>query len=721
MRAIVQKTARIVFLFFIGNVVFSHPSEAQEGRGLTQYVNPFVGTAPLSRPQVIGYTPPKGWRVWAGLTYPGAALPNAMVQLSPVTAFGTGAGYRYEDSIIYGFAHTNKGHWNLCHLPVLPVTGRIDSSHFGSRFDHESESAHPGYYQVLLKDYDIQVELTVTPHCGYHRYVFPSDTGQQILFYLGKSNERVQKWAIHQEGARTVSGYQRTGQPVYFYAVLDHDIQSVEKGSDIALVHLEPGQGRRVVEMKIGLSFVSAENAKANLEAELAHQDFATTRKAANASWEKLLSHIQVKGGTDKERMLFYSSLYRAFLWPVLRSDVNGAYRDVKGNIAHADVNYYTNPSFWDTYRNKLVLLGMLAPKTAEDVIRSLIAKGEQTGFIPTFFFGDPASIFIAGSYLRGIRDFDLKEAYRLLVNNATLPDGARPHIAEYMKKGYIATPRVKHPHVETKAKAGVAATLEYAYADYALGLLARAVGDSSGYRTFMKRSGNYRNVFDPGTGFMRGRLADGQWVQPFDPTYPYYEYMYREANAWQSTFYVPQDIPGLIRLFGSKERFTAKVDSLFAVPWNPQHIARNVSSFIGQYCQGNQPDHNFPYLYYFVGQQPKTQQVLNKIMQDFYGIGTTGLALPGMDDAGEMSAWYVFNAMGLYPFSPADPYYFVSVPLFSAVDLQLEGHRPFHIVRKGSGLHIQSLRLNGKRLDGLRLEHAQMAARPGKLVIAVE
>lgn len=303
------------------------------------------------------------------------------------------------------------------------------------------------------------------------------------------------------------------------------------------------------------------------------------------------------------------------------------------------------------------------------------------------------------------------------MVHNATIKGGTRPYIEEYIKKGYVSTPRVESPNVETKAKAGVASTLGYAYADYAIAHLAIALGDSAGYREFIKRSKNYKNVFDSVTGFMRGRLDDGQWVTPFNPQQPYYEYMYREANAWQSTFYVPQDIPGLMDLFGSKKRFENKLDSLFSVPWNPKYIARNISCFIGQYCQGNQPGHNFPYLYYFTGEQQKTQKILNNIMTNLYGIGKKGLGLPGMDDAGEMSSWYVFNAMGFYPFSPADTYYLVTVPVFNEIRLKLNGHPPLYIKRQGNSTKIESITFNGKKLSGYRIYHRQVA-QGGSLMI---
>jgi len=708
-----NKKLYLICLLIVAGIFISCSRQKSNHQNLTHWVNPFIGTAPLQDSSVVGYEPPKGWRVWAGLTYPGAALPDGMVQLSPITKFGSGSGYQYEDSVIVGFAHTNKGQWNLCNIPVLPVTGKVNPQHFGSHFDHKRETAHPGYYQVYLKDYGINVRLTVTKHCGFHQYQYPKGADKEIVFDLGQSDDHVRGWNIHRDGKRALAGYQNTGRKIYFYARLSQNITKIDKRSKgnarVSVVHISPNAQDSLVKMKIGLSFVSSKNAKKNLQKELAHHNFASVKKKASQRWEKLLDHIKVTGGTNKEKELFYTSLYRAFLWPELRSDVNGEYLDVNGKVNKADYNYYTLPSLWDTQRNKLVLLGMLEPQVTSDVIKSLIDRGQKTGFIPTFFFGDPASVFIEGSYLRGIRGFNVQKAFKLLVRNATIPGGTRPHLKAYMKKGYVPTPKIDHPKVDTKANAGVASTLGYAYDDYAVARLAKALGESSDYQRFIKRSKNYKNVFDSTDGFMRGRLANGQWVKPFNPQHPYYDYIYREANAWQSTFYVPHDIPGLIRLYGSKKRFEAKVDSLFSIPWNPHYIARNISGFIGQYCQGDQPDHNFPFLYYFIGKQPKTQKILNEIMHRFYGAGKNGLALAGMDDAGEMSSWYVFNAMGFYPFSPADTYYFVTVPKFKKVRLKLKNHPAFYINRKGTGNKINSLVLNGKTLDNLRIMHKQI------------
>jgi predicted alpha-1,2-mannosidase len=683
----------------------------------TKYVNTFIGTYPLTDPKILGYELPEGWRSWAGLTFPGSSLPNAMVQLSPMTEYGSGAGYEYEDKVIYAFTHTNKGHWNLCNIPVLPVSnpGKNLATlnkdfKFGSSFSHKKESAAPGFYQVYLDDYNVNVSLTSTLRAGYHKYEFKDNNNRQILFDLARANNRISNWSIEQVGKNIIKGYQQTGEKIFFYAVINTDISKLEKQqegkqSGYALVHLANGSNGPV-ELKIGLSFVSAENAKQNLEAEIGNKNFNQIVAEGTKNWESLLSTIQVKGGTEKQKQMLYSSLYRSFLWPALRSDVNGEFTDAKHNKAKADYNYYTEPSLWDTYRNKDVLLGMISPKVTLDVIKSMKEVGDKTGFIPTFFHGDHGASSITGAYLRGIDNFDVKGTYEILLKNANVPGGARPHIAEYIEKGFISDPDIKNPHVETKASAGVSKTLEYSYDDYSLAQMAKKLGDSANYKILMARSNNYKNMFDPSTRFMRGKLANGDWITPFDPQYPYYEYMYREANAWQVSFFAPHDMKGLIALYGGEKGFESKLDSLFTVPWNPKHIARNVETFIGQYCHGNQPDHEAPFSYHFIGKPEKSQKILDTIMNTLYGIGDEGLALSGMDDAGEMSAWYVFSSLGLYPFSATDPEYIVTAPLFDEVKWRGSNGKMVTIKKPNKGRAITSIKVDGKAIKGYFVPH---------------
>lgn len=733
-----------ILSFAILALLASNTAKSQT-TGNSKYVNTFIGTYPLTDPKILGYELPKGWRSWAGLTFPGSSMPNAMVQLSPMTEYGSGAGYEYEDDIIYGFAHTNKGHWNLCNIPLMPVweggiasaKAVIDASkntlegrsrnpkEFGSKFSHQKESSAPGFYQVYLDNYKTTVSLTSTLRCGYHKYDFENNTGRQIVFDLGRSNNRISNWEIEQVGSNALKGSQRPGERIYFYAVLNTDIASVEKTDEgkaggFARVKLSD-IGKGPVEVKIGISFVSTENAKENLEKEIGNKTFETVRMEGAQTWEQVLSKIQLKGGTEKQKQMLYSCLYRSLLWPALRSDVNGDYTDAKKNkVNSTDFNYYTEPSLWDTYRNKDVLLGLISPKVALDVIKSMKDVGDKTGFIPTFFHGDHGSSSIAGAYLRGIDDFDIKGTYEILLKNANVDGGARPHIAEYIKKGYISDPDIANPKVETKAKAGVSKTLEYSYDDYSVAQIAKKLGDTANYRILMARSKNYKNMFDPSTRFMRGRLENGDWIKPFDPQYPYYEYMYREANAWQVSFFAPHDMPGLIELYGGPAGFESKLDSLFTLPWNPKHIARNVETMVGQYCHGNQPDHEAPFGYTFIGKPEKTQKVLDNILNNLYGIGEKGLALSGMDDAGEMSAWYVFSALGLYTFSATDPEYLVTAPLFDEVNWKTSTGKLLTISKPGKGRGITAIKVDGKLNKGYFVSH-DLFKNGGKIDIATK
>lgn len=673
----------------------------------TDYVNPFLGTATLWDSIDLGYKPTR--RTWGAEVFPGSSLPNAMVQVSPVTLFRSGSGYQYEDTVIYAFTHTNKGHWNLCHIPILPATGNFTADDYCSTYSHNNESAHPGYYQVFLQRYGINAEMTSTLRCAYHRFTFEAGKDKKLIVDLSTSNERIKDWQITQESENVFSGFQENSEKMYFYAVSNHVIKNIDsiRGEHKSLSIVNFANSKEPLELKIGFSFVSIKNAKENLEKEIGNKDFAEIRNEATETWENLLSKIKVSGGTEKQRWVFYSSLYRSFLWPALRSDANGEFTDAKGEVVNKGFRYYTDPSFWDDYRNKLILLGMISPDVAADVINSITDKGEKTGFMPTFFHGDHASTFITGSYLRGLRGFDVNKAYHLILKNATV-EGGRPHLMEYIAKGYISEMDIKNPKIETVAKAAVTKTLEYAYDDYAVALLAKELGDEENYNMLMKRTGNYKNLFDPSTELMRGRLENGEWVTPFDPEFPYYEYLYREANAWQSSFFAPHDTKGLINLYKSKDDFEKKVDSLFTIPWGG-YEAHNLSGFIGQYCHGNQPDHSFPFLYYFVDKQEKSQVILDSCLNHFYGMGKHQLALAGMDDAGEMSSWYVFNAIGLYTYSPADPSYIISVPLFDKIEFTFGDGTQFSISKRNSGKKITDITYGGKKVDGYFISHSDL------------
>jgi len=353
---------------------------------LTSYVNPLLGTATLWEAEDLGYVRTWKERTWGAEVFPGASLPNAMVQLSPVTQFRSGAGYQYEDTVIYGFAHTNKGHWNLLHLPMLPATGEVSVSDYASGYSHDNESARPGYYQVFLERYGINAELTSTLRCGYHRYTFPKGAEKKLIADMTRTNNRVKDWGIQQTGEKVFTGFQDAEGKIYFYAVSNYPIKDIRQEKDdkheISLVNFGENRKDEPLELKIGFSFVSVENAKMNLEKEMIDKRFTQVAREADKTWEELLSHIKVTGGTAREKGIFYSTLYRSFLWPALRSDVNGDFTDEQGNVVNEGFRYYTNPSFWDDYRNKLILLGMISPDVTTDIIKSITDKGEKRGGI---------------------------------------------------------------------------------------------------------------------------------------------------------------------------------------------------------------------------------------------------------------------------------------------------------------------------------------------------
>lgn len=674
---------------------------------LTDLVNPFLGTATLWEKKDLHYDRKRKARTWGAETFPGSSVPNAMVQLSPVTMYHSGAGYQYEDTTICGFAHTNKGHWNLLHVPFMPVSGkRINPDNFASRFSHKDEEAHPGYYRVHLQDYDIDVELTSTLRCGYHRYTFNRNEEKRVIADLTHSNNNVSEWNIAKEGEYCFEGLQRTGEGcMYFYGVTSQPIKKISQlqGRQSCISVIDFGkEGESTVEMKVGFSFVSIEGAKANLEAEMLNMNFDETRKAADSEWEKMLGKIKVEGGTERQQRLFYSCLYRSLLWPALRSDVNHDFTDANGHICNEGFHYYTDPSFWDDHRNKLVLLELLQPEVTVDIIKSCIDRGEKRGgYMPTFFHGDHASTFISGAWLRGLHDFDLRRAYKLLLKNATVPGrGGRAYLDEYLKNGWIAEKDTINVPYYDEYKGAVTKTLEYSYDDYATALVAKVLGDKANYKMLMEHSKYYKNVFDASTGFYRGRIADGSWIKDFDPYYPYFQYMYRESNAWNNLFYAPHDIKGMMGLYkNDKKKVEAMLDKMFSEPWRGYEV-ENLTGFIGNYCHGNQPGHSIPYVYCFCDKQEKTQAVLDSLMNNYYDMGSDHLALAGMDDAGEMSSWFVFNAMGFYTYSPADPEYLVTIPLFNKVTFNTPA-RKFTVTKRGTGKKITSITSGGKKLKG--------------------
>lgn len=690
---------------------------------LTDKVNPLLGTATLWDAADLGYERALTTRTWGAEVFPGAALPCAMVQLTPVTMWGSGAGYQYEDSTILGFAHTAMGHWNYLDLPVLPVCGNVSADDYASGYSHSNEEARPGYYRVYLERYGVDAELTSTLRTGCHRYSFRPDDAKRLLVNIAHNQHPIDDWEIEKAGPNAFCGRQRND--VFFYAVTSLPVDSIAivgGRTPVAVVDFTDNRGKEPLEVKIGISSVSCENARANLETESLGKSFDRVRAEADGTWQALLGKMKVSGGDERRQRLFYSTLYRASLMPRLQSDVNGQYRDERGRTAESrGYRYYSNPPFWDVYRNQLILLGLLQPDVARDVICSTIERGEKSGgYIPSYFHGDHAPTFVIGCYKRGIRGFDLDRAYRLALKSATVPGKrGRIYLDEYMANGYIADVNLPDCPFYQEHKGGVTKTLEYAYDDYAVAQMARELGDSANYRMLMARSQNYRNVFDPSTGFFRGRVDGGAWMTPYNPDAPYFQHMYREANGWNSLFYAPHDPEGMLALYPSAKAVEDKLDSMLVQPWCGLEV-HNMTGFIGNYCHGNQPGHNIPYTYSLIGRPEKTQALIDSIMDRFYDMGPEGLAYAGMDDGGEMSAWYVLNAAGIYTYSPADAEYFVTVPAFDSIDLDFGG-KPVCIRRKGRGRRISRISCGGEPVKGFFIGHDKLLQGKNLVVETVE
>lgn len=689
---------------------------------VTKYVNPLFGTTTLWEKKDLGYEmsenpiyrtvlteqgrrPAQGkTRAWGGETYPGASMPHGMVQASPVTCWGSGTGYQYEDPTIYGFFHTSHGHWGQGHFPTLPISGTFNPDDYASTYSHKKEVAQAGYYSVYLNRYKVHSELTVNYRSAHHRHTFKSGKNKYIMINLSRTNSvrpGNARWTFEQIDEHTFKGSQ---EGMYFYAVANQKITGTRtvEGARQAFTLIDFADGDKVVEMQIGFSYTNCDKAKLNLEKEILGKSFDEVRNLADQTWEEALSKVKVTGGTELQKSLLYSGLYRVMQNPNLRSDV-----DVE---KHETV--YSSNNYWDTYASKLVILQMLEPDLIANVIRSDIQRAERSGFLGSGFHGDFCPAFVTGSYLRGIRDFDINKAYQFSLNNATRSwvngsRGGRKYGDEYRRKGWIAENHVANPTVKTEeneAKASVQKSVEYAYSDYAVALLANELGDKENYNLLIERSKNYRNHFDKTTGFLRGRLADGSWVTPYDPGIPYYVYMYRESNGWMTSFFAPQDPEGLIALHPSKEAFEAKLDKLFSTPFGG-YEADNMTGWFGQYCVGNQTSQGIAYYYYFIGKPEKAQDKIDVILNDFYAMGKEGLSYAGMDDEGSLSAWYVMNAMGLYSFSPADAEYLVTVPVFDKIEFTM-GDTTFTITKKGAGRKLTNISYDGKKLDSYFIKH---------------
>ena len=666
---------------------------------LTSYVNPMIGTD------------------GTGHTYPGATMPFGMVQLSPDTKLSGWqgcSGYHYEDSLIYGFSHTHlsgTGCEDYCDVLVMPQVGDVhwDNEDYKSAFRHETEKASPGYYAVTLDKYGIKAELTVTNRVGLHKYTFPKDTQGYILIDLKHRNKLLQS-RITLNGKNEVSGCRISRQwarerRVFFVARFSQPFvaEQIQDSTKVALTF--DLNDKKPLLVKVAISSVSVDNARQNLETELPEWDFEQCRKAADAAWDAELSKVEVEGGTKAERINFYTALYHAFIVPNLYMDVNSEFSGRGGKTGIADGDNYTVFSLWDTYRAAHPLYTILQPKRNEDFIRSFLRLYDQGGLLPVWelagnetfcMIGHHAVSVIADAYTKGYRGFDVEKAYAACRKSADTTLFGLPF---FIAKGYIPL---------TEESESVSKTLEYAYNAWCIAQMAKTMGKEADYAEYIQRAQYYKNIYDPEAGFMRAK-SNETWVSPFDPREV--NFNYTEANAWQYSFYVPQDISGLAALHGGKEKLAAVIDEMFAAATETtgRHQS-DITGLIGQYAHGNEPSHQMAYLYNYLGRPWKTQAMVRRIMDELYTPQNDGLC--GNEDCGQMSAWYVLSAMGFYQMAPGTPYYTIGSPLFKKVTIHLDNGRQFVIkADKPSSKNccIQSATFNGNSFTKSYFTHADL------------
>ena len=733
----------IIFYFmFFPLLVFSCASNDKD---VTCYVNPFIGTG--------GH----------GHTYPGAVMPHGLVQLSPDTrlaGWDACAGYYYDDKSIIGISHTHlsgTGIGDYGDFLFLPITGepKVMSpngedriARFGSLFSHENESASPGYYSVLLEDYGILVELTAGLHSGFHQYTYPKSENARLFIDLTTTiqERRVKESKLNVisnteiEGSKYIQGWAQN-RYVYFYAKFSKPFtcvpetnksESIEKHeTQVERAFLNFGktkQGEKI-RIKVGISFVDCEGAKKNVETEMPDWDFNSIRNKAENAWRDELSKILVKSEDEDSKTIFYTALYHSLLEPTISSDVDGRYRTMDNRINQSDtyINYSVF-SLWDTFRSLNPLLTITHPETEEAMIRSLLRKYDEGGILPMWelasnytgtMLGYHAVSLIVDAYMKGLRDFDVEKAYRASVHSSSYDTtnvsptinrrilyGSLMPVSKYYKNtlGYIPS---------DKSGSSVSKGLEYAYNDWLIAEFAKELGKMEDYEYYSKLGKNYIHYYDPETCFMRGKMSDGSWRSPFLPNASNHGRSdYTEGNAWQWTWFVPHDVQGLVTLMGGQESFIAKLDSLFSVSSElvGDNVSADITGMIGQYAHGNEPSHQTVHLYNQVDQPWKTQALVDSIMYSLYFNDPDGLS--GNEDCGQMSAWYVLNAMGFFSYCPGIPAYSIGRPVFDETRIQLKDGKEF-IIRalnnSRSNKYIESITLNGKILKKPFFTHTDL------------
>ncbi|HUU01374.1 MAG TPA: GH92 family glycosyl hydrolase [Myxococcota bacterium] len=714
------------------------------GQDLAAEVDPMIGT------------------LGSGNVVPGALVPHGMVKLSPDSVVEPGSvdSYEYGSDKIEGFSHTHLqgpggGANGYSQILLMPATGPLKtaSADYASTISHDSEQASPGYYAVTLDDYGVRVELSATAHAGIQRYSFPRSDSARVLIDVGHSRGDSRGGKIELVDDHTFEGYGVYnvhplldlllshddklvgGSTVYFHAVFSKAFEShgtwrgkpgetvVNQGADSesgpwigAFTGFTTGEGE-TIEVRVGISFVGVAQARRNLEEEIGERTFDEVRKAARDAWNCRLNRVQVEGGTPAQRRIFYTALYHTLFAPADYTEAGGYFfsgADGEGEVFNwEDHHFYTDDwCAWDTFRTSRPLATLIEPGTVSDVVASYLHLYEQGGWLPKctwhatgysgVMIGNHAVSIIADAYTKDLRDYDRDLAWAAIEKSATqedpdrLVDGLCGYVnlgtpPEYLENGYISH--------ECDAHQSASMTLEYAYDDWCIAQVAEQMGKTDERDAFLQRAQNYRKQWNPQTSFMQGRHRDGSWVMPFDPTDDADANDFCEATSWIYTWFVPQDVPGLIDLLGGDGAFLTRLDEFFTN---------------GQFDPSNEPSFHVPYLYNLAGEPWRTQELVRQILADEFSDKPDGL--PGNDDSGATSAWLVFAAMGLYPLAPGDGAYQISSPWFTKITLRLDPAvypgKEFVIRATGSddsNKYIKSASLNGQALTDTRLSHEQI------------
>ncbi len=665
MNLTLRKISCLIFLFPFMLRSYAQPQPEK-------FVNPFIGTG------------------GAGHTFPGASVPFGMVQLSPDTRIDASweacSGYHYSDTAIYGFSHTHlsgTGVPDYGDILLLPLTERpqLKGPQKKIGYSHSDEKASAGYYEVNLKN-KVKVKLTASTRAGFHEYQFPSKTNAWIVLDLSHRDETLEAhfWPISKTRIAGMRRSKAWAADQYIYFVAEFSVPF-----DSTLSYIEEGRGgtyrygfyfQKVskVMVKVGISTVSIDGAGKNLDAEMKHWDFNKVKEEAEKAWNKELSKIMVNSSDENKLTIFYTALYHTMLQPNVNMDVDGKYRGMDNQIHQAKgFTYYSVFSLWDTFRAAHPLYTLIDRKRSNDFIKTFLCHFNEGGKLPVWelasnetncMIGYHSVSVIADAYFKNIRDYDAELAFKAMLHSA---NSATAGLKKYAEQGYLGS---------TDEHESVSKTLEYAYDDWCIAQLAKALGKTPEYTTFINRSTAYQNLFDKSTGHMRP-IKNGKWLEPFDPKEVNNDFT--EGNSWQYSFFVPHDIEGLIRLYGGKKELEEKLDALFTESSKTTgRVQADISGLIGQYAHGNEPSHHIAYLYQYLHKPYKTQKLINKILTTFYTNEPNGLI--GNEDCGQMSAWYILSALGMYQVCPGNLNFCLNTPLFNKSTITLENGKKLNI-----------------------------------------